>query len=146
VARLKNSTPAEIATSPASWSSVQRASPSVDSPLVASALVASALVASALVASASGASSGAGSAGRSRRTTASAPPSANSQIRVGMPKNAHGCEACVSQSEAANDSAPAPPIATSSRRVSAPLASGRAPAPRRPARNARSRKSSGHTA
>ena len=32
--------------------------------------------------------------------SAAMPPSANSQMRVGMPKNAHGCATCVIQSEA----------------------------------------------
>ena len=43
---------------------------------------------------------------------ASSPPRANSQARVGIPKNAHGCARAVSHSDSANETAPSAASAT----------------------------------
>ena len=40
-------------------------------------------------------------------TSATRPPAANSQMRVGMPKNAHGCEKRVTKYDATSDATPA---------------------------------------
>jgi hypothetical protein len=68
--------------------------------------------------------------------SATRPPDANSQIRVGMPKNAHGCAAFVIQSEASNEIAPVAATPTASRFVSPMFA--RAPSTKRAIKTNRS--------
>ncbi len=78
----------------------------------------------------------------SRAPMASSPPSANSQARVGIPKNAHGCARAVSHSESANDTAPSTASATAREPATYAGRVGRAD----DARAARPRRtSSGHT-